>query len=150
LGGAVLAIVGCAHFGSEDGKATDTHYLTLRHSGFPPNPNEAAHAYRHMEWWLNEGSKPGFGIHVRSNEWVEWHNPNPKERNFAIAVRHANLWKPEDGLKWLSIPNLGTWPAVATTNGRVRLQFTPDADTKSGPINYRIAIPPASEISAME
>jgi hypothetical protein len=91
LGGAVLAIAGCAHLGSEGGKQADTRYLTLEHQGLPPNPHQAEHGYRDIHWSLKESGKPGFGIHVKSNEWVEWHNPNPKERNFAIAEKRLGL-----------------------------------------------------------
>jgi hypothetical protein len=145
--GAAAVIVGCAHLGSDGGKLTGVHQLTLTHKGYPENPQQNEHDFRQITWRLKKGNGPGFGIHVRSNDWVEWHNPN--EPNFAIAVRQTNYWKPPEGVSWLSIPNLGTWPAVATTNGYVRLQFTPDSDTKPGHFNYRIAIPPPSEIYAM-
>jgi hypothetical protein len=122
LGGAVLAIAGCTHLCSEGGKQADTRYLILEHQGLPPNPHQSEHGYRDIHWSLKESGKP---------------------------VPHAEYWNPGDGLTWMSIPNLGTWPAVATTNGRVRLQFTPKADTKAGHFNYRIAIAPESEIYAM-
>ena len=146
--GAGIVIAGCARLGSSGGKQGDTHVLTLKHLGYPSNPNQAKHAYRHIKWWLNEGGSAGFGLKVGANEWIEWHSLN--EPNFAIAVRNTNLWKPGAGLSWINIPNLGTWPAVATTNGCVRLQFAPEAGTKAGHINYRIAIPPLAEIFAMQ
>jgi hypothetical protein len=145
--GGVVAIVGCSHLASDGGKQTDTHVLTLRHEGYPSNPNQTQHAYRRVRWWLKEGNKPAFGMKVKSNDWIEWHNTN--EPLFAIAVPHAEEWKPGPGLSFMSIPNLGTWPAVATTNGHLRLQFTPNSNTTRY-INYRIAIAPASEVYAMQ
>jgi hypothetical protein len=144
--GTVLMIVGCSHLGSDGGKLTDTHVLTLKH-GSTSDPNQSQHRYRRIEWWLNEGTHAGFGLNVKSNDWIEWHNP--KEPCFAIAVPRPDDWKPASGFSWLNIPNLGTWPAVATTNGRVRLQFRPNENT-THKILYRIAIAPGSDVYAME